>query len=46
MASEHSQGRAKVSSRGLFGGKTERPKKSQSRVLSKDEGHLFEMERE
>ncbi|XP_064387086.1 protein NipSnap homolog 2-like [Halichondria panicea] len=37
-------GLARLHARGLFGSKSDVPKKSQSRVLSKDEGHLFEME--
>lgn len=41
-----SQRAVKVPSRGLFGSKQARPGKSQSRVLSKDEGHLFELESE
>ena len=45
IASDLPKRGVKVQSRGLFGSRGgDRPGKSQSRVLSKDEGHLFEME--
>lgn len=45
IASDLPKRGVKVPSRGFFGSKGgDRPGRSQSRVLSKDEGHLFEME--